>query len=98
MTKAKTNTHATKAHSKEKSSNTQNKTQRSRKASSTARMKTPPFGPYPEWSTAKFWAFLRSGLRAKWQRWPPKYAVVAKSKRKYEGENKRQKFEYQCDK
>lgn len=41
-------------------------------------------------------AFLRSGLRAKWTRWPPKYAVLAAAKRKYEGPNKRQKFEYQC--
>lgn len=61
-----------------------------------AKARTPPFKEYPEWSEAKFWAFVRSGLRAKWTRWPPKYQVVAAAKRKYEGENKRQKFEYQC--
>ena len=58
--------------------------------------KSEPFPPYPDWTTAKFWAFLRSGLRAKWTRWPPKYAVLAAAKRKYEGPNVRQKFEYQC--
>lgn len=58
--------------------------------------KTPPLKQWPEWSEAKYWAFLRSGLRAKWSRWPPKYAVLAAAKRKYDGPNKRQKFEYQC--
>jgi hypothetical protein len=58
--------------------------------------RTPPWPDWPEWSEAKFWAFLRSGLRAKWTRWPPKYAVVAAAKRPYVGDNKRQKFEYQC--
>lgn len=60
------------------------------------RAKSPPFHAYPEWTEAKFYAFLRSGLRAKWTRWPPKYEVLAAAKRKYEGPNKRQKFEYQC--
>jgi 5-methylcytosine-specific restriction endonuclease McrA len=58
--------------------------------------RTPPFAAYPEWSEAKFWAFLRSGLRAKWTRWPPKYEVLRKAKRPYIGDNKRQKHEFQC--
>ena len=58
--------------------------------------KTPPFGHYPAWTTAKFFSFIRSGLRAKWTRWPPKYAVMAAAKRVYTGDNKRQKFEYLC--
>ena len=61
-----------------------------------SRATTPPFPEYPEWSTAKFWAFVRSGLRAKWTRWPPKYAIMASGKRAYTGTNKRQKFEYHC--
>ncbi len=58
--------------------------------------KSEPFPAYPDWTTAKFWAFLRSGLRAKWTRWPPKYEVLRKAKRPYVGENKRQKHEFQC--
>lgn len=63
-----------------------------------SRAKTPPFEQWPEWSEAKFFQFLRSGLRAKWSRWPPKYAVLAAAKREYKGDNKRQKFEYKCAK
>lgn len=58
--------------------------------------KTPPCEVYPAWTQAKFWAFIRSGLRAKWTRWPPKYEAMAKVKRPYVGEDKRRKFEYQC--
>lgn len=57
---------------------------------------TPPFPHYPEWSTAKFWSFIRSGLRAKWSRWPPKFAVLKNAQRPYKGPNPRQKHEYQC--
>lgn len=59
--------------------------------------RTPPFGPYPEWSQAKFFGFLRSGIRAKAMRWPPIYECLNKAKRNYVGENKRQKFEYLCN-
>lgn len=38
--------------------------------------KTPPFEAYPAWTTAKFFGFLRSGLREKFNRWPPKYQVI----------------------
>lgn len=61
-----------------------------------SKARTPPFSAYPSWSTAKFWGFVRAGLRSKAQRWPPRYEVLAEAKRKYEGENKKQKFEYQC--
>lgn len=56
--------------------------------------KTPPFNKYDKWTTAKFWAFIRSGLRAKWSRWPPKYEALAKAKRTVEGQ--RHKYEFQC--
>lgn len=65
-------------------------TKKSRKA------RTPPFAAYPAWSDAKFWSFIRSGLRSKWSRWPPKYEVLAAAKRKSKSENKRLKYEYQC--
>lgn len=50
-----------------------------------------------EWSEARFWQFLRSGLRQMSRRWPPlaRQAINA-ARRKYDGENKRQKWEYQC--
>ena len=58
--------------------------------------KTPPFPKYPEWSTAKFWGFIRSALRSKMSRWPPKIEAKKKARRKYQGPNKQQKWEYQC--
>lgn len=67
-----------------------------KKTTAKKRTRTPDFPEYPEWSTAKFWAFVRSGLRAKWMRWPPKYEVIKKAQRPYKGPNPRQKYEYQC--
>jgi len=58
--------------------------------------KTPPFPAYPVWTTAKFWSFIRSGLRAKFSRWPPKYVVYAAAKRTLKVKKGNQKFEYQC--
>lgn len=57
-----------------------------------------PFPEWPEWSKSKFWSFIRSGLRAKWSRWPGKYDALAKAKRPYAGTNPRQKHEYICAK
>ena len=71
----------------------------------TGKARTPPLTMYPAWSEAKFWAFLRSGLRAKWQRWPPRFEILKTAQRPYvlaldtNGNpvgNKRQKYEYQC--
>lgn len=61
-----------------------------------ARRKSVPFGPYPEWTEARFFGFLRSALRRASSRWPPKYQCLANAKRPYKGTNKRQKFEYLC--
>jgi len=44
---------------------------------------------------AGFWSFIRSGLRSKSQRWPPKYAVKKEAKRTVTG--KRHRYEYQCN-
>lgn len=60
------------------------------------KMRTPPYKELPDWSEAKFFGFIRSGLRAKFSRWPPKYEVLTLASRPYKGENKRQKKEYQC--
>lgn len=58
--------------------------------------RTPPFPAYPNWSTAKFFGFLRSALRTASAKWPPRYEVKRAAKRKYEGPDKRLKWEYQC--
>lgn len=59
-------------------------------------VKTPPFEPYPEWTQARFFGFLRSALRQASSRWPPKYKVLQASRRAYNGENKRRKWEFKC--
>lgn len=58
--------------------------------------RTPPFEAYPDWSTAKFWGFLRSALRSAYNKWPPKWKVLNAAKREYKGKLKNQKWEYQC--
>lgn len=63
-----------------------------------SRARTPPYGPYPAWSSAKFWGFIRSGLRATYNKWPPKWDVLNAAKRAYSGPGKQQKWEYQCAK
>ena len=45
--------------------------------------KTPPFEHWPEWTQAKFFGFLRSGLREKFNRYPPKYEAIKKSSVSY---------------
>lgn len=62
----------------------------------TKRARTPPFPPHPGWTTAQFFSFLRSGLRAKFSRWPPKYQVLSNAKRDYHGPNPRQRYEFVC--
>lgn len=59
--------------------------------------KSAPCAAYPDWTEAKFWGYVRSGLRSKATRWPPKYTVKQRNKRAYSGPNPRQKFEYKCD-
>ena len=45
-----------------------------------------------------FWGMIRSALRQKSRWWKPITECKQKSKRAYTGNNKRQKFEYQCNK
>jgi len=58
--------------------------------------KTAPCKMWPSWTTARFWSFIRSSLRAKMRSWPPKVECKKKSRHKYVGSNKRQKWEYEC--
>lgn len=47
---------------------------------------------------AAFWGMIRSTLRQKSRWWKPVKACKDKAKRKYVGDNKRQKWEYKCSK
>lgn len=59
--------------------------------------KTPPFEPYPKWTEARFFSFLRSTMRSAFRRWGPKYEVVADARRnKPANVGGRHKFEFQC--
>ena len=49
-------------------------------------------------SESAFWAFIRSALRQKSRWWKPITQCKQNAKRPYKGTNKRQKFEYQCNK
>ena len=49
-----------------------------------------------QWTEAKFWGWLRSGLRRQSTRWPPIYEARRKARRAYKGPNPRQKWEFAC--
>jgi ribosomal protein L44E len=59
--------------------------------------KTPPFPAYKEWTTARFWSFIRSNLRRAWSKWPPKYKTLNKARRPAKNKG-RLKWEYRCAK
>jgi len=48
------------------------------------------------WTEARFFGFVRSNLRLLSRKWPPVHAAKNQARRAYVGENKRQKYEYQC--
>jgi len=77
---------------------------RKKKQSTKRRTRTPPYEKYPEWSTAKYYGFLRSNIRKMWMKWPPRYQVINERKRPAEYEWKSEtgrklnvKWEVRCD-
>lgn len=48
------------------------------------------------WTEARWWGFLRSGLRRMSVRWPPKADALRAARRAYVGPNKRRSWEYRC--
>lgn len=48
-------------------------------------------------SEAGFWGWIRSALRKRSQVWKPLQEAKKLVRREYKGENKRQKYEYQCN-
>ena len=49
-----------------------------------------------EWTEARFWTFIRSGLRRLSMRWQPKIEAKNAARRPNQGSNKRAKWQYQC--
>lgn len=49
-------------------------------------------------SESAFWSFIRSTLRQKSRWWKPIAVCKMNARRLYKGTNKRQKYEYQCNK
>ncbi len=41
------------------------------------RGRTPPYPANIEWTTSRFWSFIRGSLRSKFRSWPPKYKCKA---------------------
>ena len=62
--------------------NTPTKTNVSNKkrAGHVSRARTPPYPEWNDWSTARFWGWIRAILRKGWLRWPPRYQVLADAK------------------
>jgi len=48
------------------------------------------------WTEARYWQFVRSGLRLLSRRWPPRAEALKRARRAYVGPNPRQKWEYRC--
>lgn len=49
-----------------------------------------------KFTEAGYWTMIRSTLRAKSRYWKPVTETKKKARRKYQGENKLQRWEYQC--
>ena len=62
----------------------------------TTRLRTPKTRNAGTMTESAFWSFIRSALRQKSRWWKPITQCKHQSRRKYNGPNKRQKFEYQC--
>lgn len=56
--------------------------------------KTPPCPEYEEWTTARYWQFIRSALRKAWMKWPPKFQKMSEGRRTVTG--RRHKYENTC--
>jgi len=48
------------------------------------------------WTSARYWSFIRSGLRRLWTKYPLKYKVLNAAKRRKLHAKGKQKYEYKC--
>jgi hypothetical protein len=62
----------------------------------TARQKVVRTRANNTWTEARFWAFIRSGLRGLSMRWPPRQRALNNARRNYSGPIARKRYEYQC--
>ncbi len=49
------------------------------------------------WTESKYFTFIRSLLRRGWSVYPVRFQALLKSRRPYKGDDKRTKWEYQCN-
>lgn len=63
----------------------------------TKKQKTPKTRNSGTMTESAFWSFIRSALRQKSRWWKPIVQAKLSVRRPYNGPNKRQKFEYQCN-
>lgn len=52
--------------------------------------------PVEQWTSARYWSFIRSGLRRMWSKYPPKYKALAEARRRKLHAKGNQKYEYEC--
>lgn len=68
-----------------------------KKAPKKRKSKVPKTRNANTWTESQFWSFIRSALRAKSRWWIPILNAKKASRRAYNGANKRQKWEYECN-
>jgi hypothetical protein len=49
------------------------------------------------WTESRYWTFIRSALRQAWSKYPVRYQVLNDARRPFSGNDKRTKWEYQCN-
>lgn len=49
-----------------------------------------------QWTTARYWSFISSGLRKMWMKYPVKQEALKAARRPFEGTDKRTRWEYRC--
>lgn len=52
--------------------------------------------PVEGWTSARYFSFLRSGLRRLWTKYPPKFQALNAAKRRKLNAKGNQKYEYKC--
>lgn len=71
---------------------TTTKRQTTKRTGHSSRARTPPYHSHPDWSTARFWGWVRAALRKAWLKWPPRYIKLASAKRHTE-----EGVKYECE-
>ena len=52
--------------------------------------------PVEQWTSARYWSFIRSALRRAWNKYPNKFKVLAQARRRKCNAKGNQKYEYKC--